>query len=132
MPAMGGGMPPMGHMGGQMGGMGAPMGGQMNGQMGGMPMGGMQRPFAGAPGAVGGGGGGGAAPGGAVDGAQGPPRERPPCSFFNAPKGCRNSDKCPFPHIKGYVKKSDIPCRSWSSGTCTFGDNCRFVHAEKQ
>ena len=28
--------------------------------------------------------------------------------------------------------KSDQPCRSWEKNqTCTFGDHCRYVHADK-
>ena len=32
----------------------------------------------------------------------------------------------------GQPLKSDQPCRQWAKdGTCTFGDACRYVHAEK-
>ena len=44
-------------------------------------------------------------------------------------KGKRRDGK---KHESGSPSKSDQPCRSWAKdGTCTYGDSCRFVHAEK-
>jgi CCCH-type zinc finger/RNA-binding, Nab2-type zinc finger len=60
-----------------------------------------------------------------------PPRGQKPCSFYRT-NSCTKGVACSYSHTltEQAQSPSRIVCRHYSTGTCSFGERCRNIHAK--
>ena len=43
---------------------------------------------------------------------------------------CNKGSDCIYSHDRSLSNRGTLPCKYFSTGTCAYGDNCRFSHEQ--